>query len=91
VLELADGADVLIHDAQYTRSEFEQKAHWGHCTIDYAVTVAREAGVGTVVLFHHDPSHADDHLDDLLAEAQGLVGPSGPEVIAAYEGLRLTL
>jgi phosphoribosyl 1,2-cyclic phosphodiesterase len=91
VLELADGADVLIHDAQYTRSEFEQKAHWGHCTIDYAVTVARQAGVGTVVLFHHDPSHADDHLDELLKEAQGLAGSSGPEVIAAYEGLRVSL
>jgi phosphoribosyl 1,2-cyclic phosphodiesterase len=91
VLELADGADVLIHDAQYTRTEFEQKAHWGHCTVDYAVTVAREAGVGTVVLFHHDPSHADAHLDELLTEAQDLAGSNGPKVIAAYEGLQLSL
>jgi ribonuclease BN (tRNA processing enzyme) len=91
VLELAEGADVLIHDAQYTRSEFEQKAHWGHCTFDYAVTVAREAGAKTLVLFHHDPSHGDDDLDDLLAEARGLAGAGGPQVIAAYEGLRLSL
>jgi phosphoribosyl 1,2-cyclic phosphodiesterase len=91
VLELADGADVLIHDAQYTRSEFEQKAHWGHCTFDYAVTVGREAGVKTVVLFHHDPSHGDDHLDEVLAEARILAGSRGPEVVAAYEGLRLSL
>jgi phosphoribosyl 1,2-cyclic phosphodiesterase len=91
VLELADGADVLIHDAQYTRSEFEQKSHWGHCTIDYAVTVAREAGVRTVVLFHHDPSHGDDHLDELVAEARGFAGGSGPEVIAAFEGLQLSI
>jgi phosphoribosyl 1,2-cyclic phosphodiesterase len=91
VLELAEGADVLIHDAQYTRSEFEQKAHWGHCTFDYAVTVARAAGAKTLVLFHHDPSHGDDDLDDLLAEAQGLAGAGGPRVVAAYEGLRLNL
>jgi phosphoribosyl 1,2-cyclic phosphodiesterase len=91
VLELADGADVLIHDAQYTRAEFEQKSHWGHCTFDYAVTVAREARVKTLVLFHHDPSHGDDHVDELLAEARGLAGPAGPEVIAAYEGLRIGL
>ena len=44
VLELADGVDLLIHDAQYTPDEWEQKAHWGHCTVDYAVHVAREAG-----------------------------------------------
>ena len=45
LLELCDGADLLIHDAQYTLAEFEQKAHWGHCTVDYAVRVAKEAGV----------------------------------------------
>jgi phosphoribosyl 1,2-cyclic phosphodiesterase len=91
VLELADGADVLIHDAQYTRPEFEEKAHWGHCTFDYAVTVAREAGAKTLALFHHDPSHGDDHLDEVLTEARSLAGSAGPEVIAAYEGLRLSL
>jgi ribonuclease BN (tRNA processing enzyme) len=91
VLELADGADLLIHDAQYTRAEFAEKAHWGHCTIDYAVRVAREAGVGRLVLFHHDPAHGDDVLDDLLVEARGHAGTHGPEVVAAYEGLNLAL
>ena len=89
VLELAAGADVLIHDAQYTRAEFAEKAHWGHCTVDYAVRVAREAGVGTLVLFHHDPAHDDDQIDALLAEARQLAGPGGPEVLAASEGLTL--
>jgi phosphoribosyl 1,2-cyclic phosphodiesterase len=91
VLDLARGADVLIHDAQYTRPEFEEKAHWGHCTFDYAVEVAREAGVDTLVLFHHDPSHGDERMDGLLSEAQALSGPDGPRVIAAYEGLVLKL
>jgi len=91
VLELADGADLLIHDAQYTRSEFEQKAHWGHCTVDYAVTVARKAGVRKLVLFHHDPSHSDERLDELLIEARAFAGVSGPEVIAAYEGLQIVI
>ena len=44
VLELCDGVDVLIHDAQHTPAEYEPKRHWGHCTADYAVHVAREAG-----------------------------------------------
>jgi phosphoribosyl 1,2-cyclic phosphodiesterase len=91
VLELADGADVLIHDAQYTAAEFAEKSHWGHCTIDYAVKVGREAGVKRVVLFHHDPSHGDDEMDRLLTEAQDGAGSNGPRILAAFEGLRLSL
>jgi phosphoribosyl 1,2-cyclic phosphodiesterase len=91
VLELAEGADVLIHDAQYTPEEFGEKAHWGHCTVDYAIGVARRAGVGTLVLFHHDPAHDDDAIDELLAAARRTAGAGGPEVIAAYEGLVLSL
>jgi phosphoribosyl 1,2-cyclic phosphodiesterase len=91
VLELADGADVLIHDAQYTPEEFEEKQHWGHCTVDYAVDLARRAGVRTLVLFHHDPAHDDDTLDALLDGARRRAGPDGPEVHAAREGLHLAL
>ncbi|HET6965184.1 MAG TPA: MBL fold metallo-hydrolase [Acidimicrobiales bacterium] len=91
VLELADSADVLIHDAQYTPDEFAEKSHWGHCTIDYAIRVAREAKVQTLVLFHHDPGHADDRMDEILADARAASGPRGPEILAAYEGLRIRL
>ena len=63
VLELCDGVDVLIHDAQHTLDEYEPKRHWGHCTVDYAVLVAREAGARSLVLFHHDPLHGDDEMD----------------------------
>jgi ribonuclease BN (tRNA processing enzyme) len=91
VLELCDGADLLIHDAQYTPDEFELKAHWGHCTIDYALHVAKEAGVHRLCLYHHDPSHSDDRLDELLADARDKGAAFGVEVISAYEGLTLTL
>lgn len=84
VLELADGADLLIHDSQYTPDEFTKKAHWGHCTVDYAVHVAREAGVKTLALFHHDPAHHDGIVDELLASAQRMAGDDF-EVIAAAE------
>ncbi|MHB1533015.1 MAG: MBL fold metallo-hydrolase [Acidimicrobiales bacterium] len=91
VLELLEGADVLIHDAQYTPDEFAEKPHWGHCTIDYALGLARRAGIPRLVLFHHDPAHDDDTMDRILAEARVAAGADGPEVIAAYEGLRLTV
>ncbi len=62
-LELAGGADVLIHDAQYTSEEFATRRTLGHCAVDYAVGLAQAAGVGQVVLFHHDPRRTDDELD----------------------------
>jgi phosphoribosyl 1,2-cyclic phosphodiesterase len=91
VLELADGVDVLIHDAQYTPAEFEKKSTWGHCTIDYALHVAREACAKRLVMFHHDPSHDDDDLDQLLDAARRAARGTGVDVIAAYEGLELVL
>ena len=92
VLELCDGADLLIHDAQYTPGEFQQKSDWGHCTVDYAVLVAKEAAVKRLALFHHDPSHSDDDIDRLLDGARCTAVHFGvPEVLAAAEGLTLDL
>lgn len=88
VLELCDGVDLLIHDAQYTREEFPAKCTWGHCTPDYAVHVAEKAGVRTLALFHHDPSHNDADVDRMLSGARDLAqGTMIGEVIAAHEGL----
>jgi phosphoribosyl 1,2-cyclic phosphodiesterase len=90
VLELADGADLLVHDAQYTSEEFALRSTWGHGTPHYAVRVAALAGAKRLALFHHDPAHDDDDLDRLLAEAQD-GAPAGLEVISAREGLCVRL
>lgn len=90
VLELCDGADLVIHDAQYTEEEFLAKSYWGHSTIAYAVHVASEAGAKQLAMFHHDPLHVDDDVDRLLTEARALAEASGlDKVIAASEGLSL--
>lgn len=90
VLELCDGVDVLIHDAQYTFQEWQAKAHWGHCSIDYALEVARQSGAHQLVLFHHDPEHNDDTMDQLVMEANEKAKALGLErVVAASEGLTL--
>jgi phosphoribosyl 1,2-cyclic phosphodiesterase len=89
VLELCDGADVLIHDAQYWPDEWNTKRDWGHCTGDYAARVAREAGVRRLVLFHHDPSHDDAEVDRMLRHVEDIAGVD--EVIAAAEGLTISL
>ncbi|HEY8544716.1 MAG TPA: MBL fold metallo-hydrolase [Acidimicrobiales bacterium] len=91
VLELCDGVDLVIHDAQYTRDEFREKSYWGHCTVEYAVFVAQEAGAKRLALFHHDPAHSDDVLDDLLRDARELAASTSiDEVVAAFEGLTLS-
>jgi len=92
VLELCDGVDVLIHDAQHTRAEYEPKRHWGHCTVDYAVLVARESGARNIVLFHHDPVHGDDEMDRIGDEARALATSMGvPELTVARDGMRMEL
>jgi phosphoribosyl 1,2-cyclic phosphodiesterase len=90
VLELCDGVDLLIHDAQHTPAEFEMKRHWGHCTVDYALHVAKESGAHTVALFHHDPAHGDDEVDALELQAkERSAATDGAEVVAAAEGMVL--
>lgn len=90
VLDLCDGVDVLIHDAQYTPAELAERETWGHCTVAYAVEVARQARARELVLFHHDPAHDDEALDGLLAEARSR-GQDAPldRVLSAHEGLEL--
>lgn len=92
VLHLCDEVDLLIHDAQFTPAEFEEKRHWGHCTVDYAVHVAEESGAKMLALFHHDPNHADDAIDSMLERARQARKPgSRLEVVAAFEGLTVSL
>lgn len=84
-LELCDGADLVIHDAQFTPMEFARKADWGHCTIDYAVWLAQEAGAKNLALFHHDPSRDDDQLDAIARFAGECGQRYGVNVFAARE------
>jgi diguanylate cyclase (GGDEF)-like protein len=87
------GADLVIHDAQYTDEEYRQRVGWGHSTIEYAVDVAMEAGARRVALFHHDPTHDDATMARLEAAAQERAREAGSsiEVFAASEGMELTL
>ncbi len=92
VLALCDGADLVIHDAQHTRDEFGPKRHWGHCTVDYAVHVAKEAGAHTVALFHHDPTHGDEMLDEINVAAEDHAASRDlGGLITATEGQRVQL
>ena len=87
---LAD-ADLVIHDAQYVASEYASKVGWGHSTAEYAVRVARHAGVKRLALTHHDPTRNDAAVDVMLKGLQdsGLAGDM--EIFAAAEEMAIEL
>ncbi|MEM7524734.1 MAG: MBL fold metallo-hydrolase [Pseudomonadota bacterium] len=67
-VEFLKGADLVIHDAQYTSAEYPDKVGWGHSTFDYAAEVCNAAGVGRLLVTHHDPERTDDQLDRIIAD-----------------------
>lgn len=89
--EIAHDADVLFHDAQYRDDEYPQHIGWGHSCVEHVVGFAGKAGVGSVVLFHHDPYHVDDELDALLLEARRRWHGSDDQVRLACEGMTIDL
>jgi len=92
LLKLAEGADLLIHDAQYTDAEYAgasgpPRRGWGHSTWRQAVACARDAAARNLALFHHDPRRDDGPLAGIEAAARSLHAGC----FAAREGLRVTL
>jgi phosphoribosyl 1,2-cyclic phosphodiesterase/CheY-like chemotaxis protein len=87
------GADLVIHDCQYTSEEYKQKRNWGHSPMEYVVALAAAAGVKKLILFHHDPDHDDVFLARLESTASALAHALGSnlEVVVAHEGLTLHL
>jgi phosphoribosyl 1,2-cyclic phosphodiesterase len=86
--EFISGADLLIHDAQYTAAEYPSKIGWGHSSAEYAVKLGQHANVKRLALTHHDPLRDDDALDSVLARIKdGLqTAASSLQVFAAAEG-----
>jgi len=70
IARFAEGADLLISEAQYTEKEYEQKKGWGHSTFLDALERAAQAKVKRLAIFHHDPAHDDAFLDGILAFCQ---------------------
>ncbi len=65
---LAEGADLLIHDFQYTDEEYHERIGWGHSSFEHALGFSEQAGVDTLATFHHDPEHSDAMLQAVLIE-----------------------
>lgn len=87
--DLARGADLLIHDCQYTDAEYPDHLGWGHSGVSDATTFADRVGARRALFFHHDPLHTDTMLDTIEAEARARwtdLGHSADSVALAREG-----
>lgn len=87
------GADLVVHDAQFTPGEYEGRAGWGHGTGEYAARMCQVAGARALALTHHDPGRRDRDVDEIVrAVRASLNAAAGPlEVFAAAEGQVFTL
>jgi len=85
IRQLVQGADVMIYDSTYTDAEYPKYRGWGHSTWQAGARLAEAAGVKQFVIFHHDPSHDDEFMDKVAAEAEQL----RPGTLVAREGMVL--
>jgi phosphoribosyl 1,2-cyclic phosphodiesterase len=92
--DLARDADLLIHDCQYTDDEYPEHVGWGHSRLSDALGFARRVAAKRLLLFHHDPLHADEFLDELGASARHAwqeLGGDAAELEMGMEGLEIEL
>ena len=88
VRKLAEGADILIYDAQYLPEEYAARRRgWGHSHWREAVNIVMQSGTKELILYHHDPEHSDSIVDKVVEEARNYY----PKVRAAAEGLEIRL
>ena len=85
ILQLIDGADMVIYDSMYTEEEYKNCVGWGHSTWEAGADLCDAAGVPQFVIFHHDPDHDDDFMDKIAKAAEN----RRPGTLVAQEGMVL--
>lgn len=93
IIDFCRGTDVLVHDAQYTKAEYEEsRKGWGHSTFEHAVETAIAANAKQLFLFHHDPQRTDETLSVMEKEWQAHHPlSSSPKIYVAREGVEIRI
>ena len=93
LVKFLQGSDILILDTQYTDEEYQAHIGWGHGSLSTAISLALDASVRKLVLFHHDPTHDDDMVDEMVQTARRIAAKSESylEVEGAREGAEMAL
>jgi len=91
--ELCRGADLVIHDAQYTEEQYQRTRGWGHSTFAAAVELAAASRAHRFGISHHDPAHRDQDLDAHIADCRAALAQRGGrgELFGAREGMEITV
>jgi len=90
-INFCKGADLLLHDAQYTDKEYRLTRGWGHSTFNSATDFSMKAEVRRFGIFHHDPDHTDKQIDMYLSLCQKRITEANSTVdcFAVQEGMEL--
>ena len=93
LMDFVRGVDLLIQDTQYTPEEYVDKRGWGHGSTDYVTDVAIQCGVRQLAMFHHEPTHSDAQVDEMVAYARDRAKTAGSElhVFGAAEGQEIVV
>ncbi len=92
-VRFCENADLLIADGQYTESEYLKKEGWGHARATTVVDLGLQSGAKQVAVFHHDPMHSDQDVEDKISICERRVIFSGSKMVVfgAREGMTLKL
>lgn len=89
-----EGLDVVIADSQYTFVEGAKKVSWGHSSVYSFIDICADAGIGSLVMFHHDPTSSDAKIEEMLDAARAYQRVNAPhsrfQILAAYDGMELS-
>ena len=93
LVKFLQGSDILILDTQYTDEEYQSHVGWGHGSLSTAISLAIDASVRKLILFHHDPTHDDETIDKMVQTARKMAAKSESylEVEGAREGTEMTI
>ncbi|MBU2574004.1 MAG: MBL fold metallo-hydrolase [Elusimicrobia bacterium] len=86
--KFSEGADLLVHDADYTENEYPRRKTWGHSTYRQAIDLAINAGVKSLGLFHHNQERTDPEMEKILADCRKIIKKAGSKLdcFAVKEG-----
>ena len=92
-IDFSRGADLLMHDAQYTDEEYRKTKGWGHAKFSSATELSIKAEVKHFGLVHHDPDHTDDNIDGLVASCQEMIAEANSKVecFGVSEGMEIVV
>jgi phosphoribosyl 1,2-cyclic phosphodiesterase len=75
--EFSAGADLLIHDAEFTPKEYKKYIEWGHSCYSDVLELAFQAKVKKLGLFHLNQNRTDTEMDEIVETCRKKIDRKG--------------